>query len=173
MPEVSRGVISGKILTLSMNEGVFGKLKNRLGMISGRNIKRVRLRWWKAQVPFVGHLSIMDSTRASCVKPGFGRFRSRKRMRNVRLHARHYHLCYALSTQRRVSVTEAVIIPRKISIIPPQVSPTSRGKMPKAPPLWRILRRNWRDRTRYRYKIVIGGTQRRRKCDSISRRIRG
>ena len=108
MPEVSRWVISGKILTLSVNEGGFGKLKNRLGMISGRNIKRVRIRWWKPQVP------ITDSTRASCVKPGFGRFRSRERMRNVRLHARHYHLCYALSTQRRVSVTEAVIIPRKI-----------------------------------------------------------
>ena len=44
MPEVSRYVISGKILTLSMNEGVFGKLKNRLGMISGRNIKHMRLR---------------------------------------------------------------------------------------------------------------------------------
>ena len=44
MPEVSRGVRSGKILTLSMDEGVFGKLKNRLGMISGKNIKRMRLR---------------------------------------------------------------------------------------------------------------------------------
>ena len=73
----------------------------------------------------------MDNTRASCVKSGFGRFRSRDRMRNVRFHARHYHLYYALSTQRRVFVTEAVIIPRKISIIAPQVSPTSRGKMPK------------------------------------------
>ena len=115
---------------------------------------------------------IMDSTRANCVKPGFGRFRSRKRVRNVRLHARHYHLCYALSTQRRVSVTESVIIPGKISIIPPQVCLTSRGKIPKAPPLWRILRRNWRERTRYRNEIVIGGTQRRRKGESISGRIR-
>ncbi|MPC48468.1 hypothetical protein E2C01_042241 [Portunus trituberculatus] len=42
-------------------------------------------------------------------------------MRNVCLHARHYHLCCAFSTQRRVSDTETVIIPRKISIIPPQV----------------------------------------------------
>ena len=87
----------------------------------------------------------------------FGRFRSRKRVRNVRFRARHYHLCYALSalsTQRRVSITETLIIPRKISIIPPQVSQTSRGKTPKAPPLWRILWRNWRDRTRYRYEIV-------------------
>ena len=44
MPEVSRGVRSVKILTLSVDEGVFGKLKNRLGMISGRNIKRMRFR---------------------------------------------------------------------------------------------------------------------------------
>ena len=73
--------------------------------------------------------------------------------------------CYALSTQRRVSVTEAVIIPRKISIIPPQVFPTSRGKTAGAPPLCT-------DRTRCRYEIVIGGTQRRRKGNSISRRIR-
>ena len=45
MPEVSRGVRSGKILRLSMDEGVFGveeqkKSKNRLG----RNIKCMRLR---------------------------------------------------------------------------------------------------------------------------------
>ena len=44
-------------------------------------------------------------------------------MRNVRLHARHNHLCYVLSTQRWVPEPEAVIIPRKISIIPLQVSP--------------------------------------------------
>ena len=72
----------------------------------------------------------------------------REKMRNVCLLARHYHLCYALSTQRRVPDTEAVIIPRKISIIPPQVSPTNRGKTPKAPSLWRILKRDWRDWTK-------------------------
>ena len=171
MPEVSRRVRSGKILTLSMDEGVFRKLKSRLGMIPGRNKKHMTLTWWKAQVHFVGHLSIMDSTRASCVKPGFGRFRSRERMRNVRLHARHYHLCYALSTQRWIPDTEAVIISRKIGIIPPQVSPTRRDKTPKAPPLWRILRRDWRDRTRYRYEIAIRGIQWRRKGNSISRSI--
>ena len=108
-----------------------------------------------------------DSTRASCVKPGFRKFGSRKRVRYVSLHVRH---CYALSTQRRVSVTEAVILPRKISIISRQVSPTSRGKKPKAPPLWIIPRRNRRDSTRYRYEIVIGVTQRRRKGDSISKK---
>ncbi|MPC87925.1 hypothetical protein E2C01_082807 [Portunus trituberculatus] len=40
-------------------------------------------------------------------------------MRNVRLHARH--LCYAFSTKSWVFDTETVIIPGKISIIPPQV----------------------------------------------------
>ena len=45
-------------------------------------------------------------------KPRFGSLKGRKRVRN----AGHYHLCYVLSTQRQVSVTEAVIIPRKISI---------------------------------------------------------
>ncbi|MPC73174.1 hypothetical protein E2C01_067492 [Portunus trituberculatus] len=56
-------------------------------------------------------------------------------MRNVCLHARHYHLRYAFSTQRWVSDTETVIIPGKISILPHQVLPTVRGKMPKVPPL--------------------------------------
>ena len=94
-------------------------------------------------------------------------------MRNVRLHGRHYHLCYALTTQRWVPDTEAVVITREVSIILLQVSLTSRAITPKAPSLWRILRRDWRHRTRYRYEIVIGGDQRRRKVDSISRRIRG
>ncbi|MPC48388.1 hypothetical protein E2C01_042159 [Portunus trituberculatus] len=38
---------------------VFGKLNNRLGMILGRNIKCIRFRRWKAQVPFLGNLFIM------------------------------------------------------------------------------------------------------------------
>ncbi|MPC63040.1 hypothetical protein E2C01_057131 [Portunus trituberculatus] len=31
--------------------------------------------------------------------------------------------------------------------------------MPEAPLLWGILRRDWRNRTRYRNEIVIGGAQ--------------
>ncbi|MPC39496.1 hypothetical protein E2C01_033034 [Portunus trituberculatus] len=124
-------------------------------MIPGRNIKCMRFRRWKVQVPFVGNLSIMYSTRAGCVKPRFRRFRLRKRMKNVRLYARHYHLRYAFSTQRWVSDTKTVIIPRKISIISPQVPPTGRGKTPEEPPFWRILRRNWRNKTRYRNEIMI------------------
>ncbi|MPC24150.1 hypothetical protein E2C01_017225 [Portunus trituberculatus] len=68
-------------------------------------------------------------------------------MRNVQLHAKQYHFCYTFSTQRWVSDTETVIIPGKISIIAPQVLPTSRGKMPKVPQPWQILRRDWRNRT--------------------------
>ncbi|MPC70509.1 hypothetical protein E2C01_064759 [Portunus trituberculatus] len=44
----------------------------------------------------------------------FRRLRLRKRMRNVRLHAKHYHHCYAFSTKRWVFDKEAVIIPGKI-----------------------------------------------------------
>ncbi|MPC47554.1 hypothetical protein E2C01_041303 [Portunus trituberculatus] len=47
-----------------------------------------------------------------------------------------YHLRYAYSTNRWVTDTETVIIPRKISIIPPQVPPTGRGKTPEASLLW-------------------------------------
>ncbi|MPC69950.1 hypothetical protein E2C01_064182 [Portunus trituberculatus] len=84
----------------------------------------------------------MYSTRTSCVKPRFRMFRLREKMRNVRLHARHYHPCYAFSTKRWVFDTKTVIIQGKISIIPPQVPPSSRGKTPEAPSLWGIL---WRD----------------------------
>ena len=45
--------------------------------------------------------------------------------------------------------------------------------MPEAPLFSGILRRNWRDRTKFRYKIVIGGAQWGRYGESIGRRIRG
>ncbi|MPC66130.1 hypothetical protein E2C01_060275 [Portunus trituberculatus] len=53
------------------------------------------------------------------------------------LTSRHYSgqkyivhkLCYAFRTKRWVSDTDGVIIPRKTSIILPQVPPTGRGKM--------------------------------------------
>ncbi|MPC38126.1 hypothetical protein E2C01_031629 [Portunus trituberculatus] len=44
MPKVWRGVGIKKIFTFYVNERVFGKLDNRLSMILGRNIKRMRLR---------------------------------------------------------------------------------------------------------------------------------
>ncbi|MPC60836.1 hypothetical protein E2C01_054895 [Portunus trituberculatus] len=40
-------------------------------------------------------------------------------------------------------------------------TPTGRGKTPEALPLTGNLRRDWRNRTRYRNEIVIGGAQRR------------
>ena len=83
---------------------------------------------------------LLYSVRRSGIKPRFGRFRLREKIRSVRLHARHCHLCYALSTQGRVSVTEAVIIPRKIGKVSPQVPITEKGKMPEAPSHWGILR---------------------------------
>ncbi|MPC15328.1 hypothetical protein E2C01_008115 [Portunus trituberculatus] len=49
-------------------------------------------------------------------------------MRNVHLHAIHYHLCYAFSTKRWISDTETVIIPGKISIILPQVLQLAEAK---------------------------------------------
>ena len=172
MTEVSRWAISLKILTLSMNEGVFGKVKNRLCMISGRNIRRVRLRWWKAQVPFVGDLSIMDSTRASSVKPGYGRFMSNKRVRNVRLHATQYHLCYVLSTQRRVCYGSSNHSKENQHNTSSglQLAEAKRQRHLRFGGSWGGIGEIGQDN---RYEIVIGGTQRRRKCDSISRRIRG
>ncbi|MPC70038.1 hypothetical protein E2C01_064273 [Portunus trituberculatus] len=94
-------------------------------------------------------------------------------MKNVRLHAKHNHLCYAFSTKRWVFDTETVIILRKITTISSKVSPNGRGQMPEAPQLWWILRRDWRNKTRYRNEIVIGGAQRRRQGTSLHRRIRG
>ncbi|MPC72584.1 hypothetical protein E2C01_066896 [Portunus trituberculatus] len=42
------------------------------------------------------------------------------------------------------------------------VPPTGKGKMPEAPLPWKILRRDWRNRIRYRYEIVIRGAQQRK-----------
>ena len=40
MPEIMRRVRIGKILTFSIDERVLSKLKNKFGMITGRNIDR-------------------------------------------------------------------------------------------------------------------------------------
>ncbi|MPC81577.1 hypothetical protein E2C01_076202 [Portunus trituberculatus] len=42
-----------------------------------------------------------------------------------------YHLCNAFSTNKRVSDTEIIIIPKKIIIIPPQVPLTERTETPE------------------------------------------
>lgn len=43
--------------------------------------------------------------------------------------------CYAFSTQRWVSAMEVVVITREVSIISPQVTQASRGKVPGEPAL--------------------------------------
>ena len=60
--EVTKGVRSGKSLTFPTDERVFGKLKDRFGMISGQNIKGVSFRRWVAKVPYVSRLFTIDST---------------------------------------------------------------------------------------------------------------
>ena len=71
------------------------------------------------------------------------------------LHARDNHLRYALGTKRRISDMEAIIIPRKITIVLFQVLPLSRVKMPEAPLLRRVLGLQWSDKTGNN-KIEIG-----------------
>merc|ERR1711980_46320 len=78
---------------------------------------------------------------------------------------------YCFRTKRRITGTEAIIIPRKISIVLPQVIPSSRSKVPEAPRLRWVLRQHWSHRTGYGNKTVVGGAQRRRFFNSISRRI--
>ena len=85
----------------------------------------------------------MYSVTIGCVKLRFGTFRLRERVRNLRLPARYYHFCYALSTQRWVSDTETATIPGNISIIPPQVK------------RFMEMRKDWRNSTKYGYEIVI------------------
>ena len=163
MPEVSMAVIPGKILTLSLDEGVFGKLKNR------RHDSRQQYKAHETQV--------MECSSTFCAPPLLSWIAREQAVLNQGLEGLGREkewgmyasmpdtITSVMRSQRWVPDTEAIIIERKISIIPPQVSPTSRGKTSGAPPLCT-------DRTRYRYEIVIGGTQRRRKGNSISRRIR-
>ena len=78
-------------------------------MISGRNIKSMSIR--KAEVRFVSHLSIMDSTRTSYVEPRFVSFGTRESVWDVHLHIKDNNLRYAFGTKRCIADAEAVIIP--------------------------------------------------------------
>ena len=100
-------------------------MQNRFDMIPGRNVKSVNIRRWKAEVPFVSHLSIMDSTRTSLIETRFVRFWAREIKWDVRFHVRDNNFCYAFSTKRWISNTEAVIIPWQTRIVPPQSIPLS------------------------------------------------
>ena len=53
-------------------------MENISDVIPGRNIERVSIGRWKAEVPFVSHISIMDSTRTSYVEPKFMSFGARE-----------------------------------------------------------------------------------------------
>ena len=83
MPEITKRVIIGKILTFSINKKVFSKLENRFGMITGRNMLGMSFSRWMAMVPFVSRHSIFDSTRTSRVNPGLLSFSIRESIRNV------------------------------------------------------------------------------------------
>ena len=151
---------------------MFGKSENRFGLIPGRNIKLARFISLKATVPFECFLLIADSSRASMSKPRFFCIRLRKRKRNVCLHARKDYLGNAFSTLRGSPATEAKIIPWEIKEVLPESPPVGSAKVPQAPPVRRIGRPYWRNRTGNRDKVVIGGAQRREQFNSISRRIR-
>ena len=125
MPERTGRIRGSKVLTLSIDERIFGKSENRFGMVPGRNIKVMISRSAKAQVPFMGSLSILDSTRASVIKPRLFSVRSRKSVWNECLHSRDNHLRDALGTHRGIPALEAVIIPREIREVQPQVVPPS------------------------------------------------
>ncbi|MPC31331.1 hypothetical protein E2C01_024617 [Portunus trituberculatus] len=45
-------------------------------------------------------------------------------------------------------------------MVPPQIPPIGRGKTPESPPFWDILRKDWRNRIRYRYEIALAGERR-------------
>ncbi len=96
MPKIFGRVRTGKILTFSINEGVFGKSKDRFGTVSGRNKKSMIVSSWKASIPLVSFLSMIDSMRTSVIKPRFFSFRKRESTWNVCLHPRDDHLCNAL-----------------------------------------------------------------------------
>ena len=82
------------------------------------------------------NLCILHSARTDYFKPRFGRFRLRKGVKNVRLHAGHYQFSYALITQRRISDKETVIISGKISIVPLQVTLIGKSGKQELPPPW-------------------------------------
>ncbi len=108
MPEVTRKTRQIKVLRLSINEIVFGESKNRFFTIPGGNIKIMVSGSSMALVPFVSSLSILDSMRASVIKPWLFSMRNSESTWYVCLHSRDNHLCDALGTLKRVSVLDAL-----------------------------------------------------------------
>ena len=115
-------------MIFSIKKGVFGKLENRSGMIPGQK--------YNAQ-----EVQVMEGSSTFCGQP-ISRIVWQQAVLNQSLEDwKKEWVMYAsmpdtiisaiCSAQRLVSDIEAVVIPRKISITPPQVPPTSRSK--KAP----------------------------------------
>src|ERR1700755_1702264 len=116
-----------------------------------------------------GNIPAADSARTSRVKPRFVRFSRRERKWNVRLHARENHLGNAFDTLRRTPPMEAIIIPREIKEVQPQVRPACGTEVPQTFPFNRRGSFLWKtriDRRGYRDNKVIGGTQRRKELNS-------
>src|SRR6201990_2407699 len=84
-----------------------------------------------------GNIPAVDSSRTSRVKPRFVRFSRRERKWNVRLHARENHLGNAFCTLRGTPPMEAIIIPREIEEVRPQVRPASGTEVPQTFPFSR------------------------------------
>src|ERR1700755_2964722 len=81
-----------------------------------------------------GSIPVADSTRTSRVKPRFVRFSRREIIWNVRLHARENHLGSAFCTLRGTPYTKAIIIPREIEEVRPQVRPAWGTEVPQTFP---------------------------------------
>ena len=165
MPERAGRWRASKIVTFSTEKGVFCVSKNRFCTIPGGNIKGMSFWSLKATVIPEGSVPAADSTRTGRIKPRLISFSWREREWNVRLHAGKNNLSYALSTLRGIPPAEAVIIPREIKEVRPQVRPVCSTEMPKTSPRRRrgsLLRKTWGDRIRNRDKTVIRGTQRRK-----------
>ena len=59
MPEITRRVRIGKILTLSFDERVFSKLENRFGMITGTNMQGMSFSRWMATVSLIFFIELL------------------------------------------------------------------------------------------------------------------
>lgn len=116
--------------------------------------------WLNLQRPWEGPFTLLErlSDMTNKIKKGEG-----NRPKVI------HHLCYVPNIHKKNlkgwSDRKIVIIQGKISILPPQVPSAGKGKMPEALPLYGTLKREWKNRIRYRYETVIGGAIRRRQGD--------
>ena len=112
------------------DEVSFSRSKNRLCTIPGSDISIMGFGGGLALVPVESPLFVLDSIRTSVIKPRFFSISQRIGKGNVCLHARENHFCNARCTHSGLSVTEAVIIPRKIRVVLPEGLPVGITKVP-------------------------------------------